>query len=68
MKAVFVEGIRRIPAAPLASALAHIVGLNKRKFVQTEQGIFFVAPISQLGFHLRHGEYETGTTAFCESI
>jgi FkbM family methyltransferase len=63
MKAVFVEGIRRIRPAPLAAALAHIVGLNKRKFVQTEQGIFFVAPISQLGFHLRHGEYEPGTTA-----
>jgi FkbM family methyltransferase len=60
---MFVEGIRRIRPAPLASALAHITGLNRREFVHTEHGTFFVAPISQLGFHLRHGEYEAATTA-----
>jgi FkbM family methyltransferase len=63
MKAIFVEGIRRIRPAPLASALAHITGLNRREFVHTEHGTFFVAPMSQLGFHLRHGEYEAATTA-----
>src|SRR4029077_2227849 len=63
MKAFFVEGIRRIRPAPLASALAHITGLNRREFFRPEQGTFFVAPMSQLGFHLRHGEYEPATTA-----
>ena len=63
MKAIFVEGIRRIRPAPLASALAHITGLNRREFVKSEHGTFFVAPMSQLGFHLRYGEYEAATTA-----
>jgi FkbM family methyltransferase len=63
MKAIFVDSIRRIRPAPLASALAHITGLNRREFVHTEHGTFFVAPMSQLGFHLRNGEYEAATTA-----
>jgi FkbM family methyltransferase len=63
MKAIFVEGLRRIRPAPLASALAQIAGLNRREPVHTELGTFFVAPMSQLGFHLRHGEYEAATTA-----
>jgi hypothetical protein len=50
MKAIFVDGIRRIRPAPLASALAHITSLNRREFVHTEHGTFFVAPMSQLGF------------------
>jgi hypothetical protein len=52
MKAIFVEGIRRIRPAPLASALAHIAALNRRESLHTEHGTFFVAPMSQLGFHL----------------
>ena len=63
MKIIFADSIRRIRPAPLASALAHITGLYRREFVHTEQGTFFVAPMSQLGFHLRHGEYEAATTA-----
>jgi len=63
MKAILVDSIRRIRPAPLASALAHITGLNKREFLQTEHGTFFVAPMSQFGFQLRHGEYEAATTA-----
>ncbi len=62
MKAIFVDSIRRIRPAPLASALAHITGLHRRESVHTEHGTFLVAPISQLGFHLRHGEYEGSTT------
>ena len=63
MKAIFAEGIRRIRPAPLASALAHITGLNRREFVHTEHGIFVVTPMSNLGFHLRRDEYEPATTA-----
>jgi len=63
MKAIFIDGIRRLRPAPLASVLAHITGLNRREYVHTEHGTFFVAPASQLGFHLRRGEYEAATAA-----
>jgi FkbM family methyltransferase len=61
MKAQFAEGIRWLRPAPLASAIAHISGLNRRTFVHTEYGTFFVNPVSNLGFLLRRGEYEPST-------
>jgi FkbM family methyltransferase len=69
MKAMFAEGIRRLRPAPLASAIAHISGLNRRRLVHTEYGTFFVNPVSNLGFQLLRGEYEPSTrTVLCQYL
>jgi starch synthase len=49
MKAIFLDGIRRIRPAPLASALAHIIGLKRREFVHTEHGDRWAEILFQLG-------------------
>jgi FkbM family methyltransferase len=48
----------RLRPAPLAEAVAAICGLNKRRSVQTECGVFWLNPVSNLGRHLIGGEYE----------
>ena len=61
MKAILSEGIRRVRPA-LAAAIARITSLNKREFVHTKHGIFFLNPLSYLAFHLRHSEYQSSAT------
>jgi FkbM family methyltransferase len=50
--------ILRLRPAPLASFAARICGLNKRRLVRTDQGTFFINPISNFGSTLLSGEYE----------
>jgi len=61
--AFFTEGIRRIRPAPLGAAIARASGLNRRRFVQTAHGTFFVNPLSILGSQLlsRAAEYDPAT-------
>lgn len=63
LRTVLVEGIRGLRPAPLASAIAQISGLDKRRFVHSEHGNFYVNPVSNLGSRLLRGEYEPSTTA-----
>lgn len=48
----------RLRPAPLASLVANVCGLNKRRLVRTDQGTFFINPISNFGSTLLRGEYE----------
>jgi FkbM family methyltransferase len=48
----------KLRPAPLASFAARVCGLNKRRLVRTEQGTFFINPISNFGSTLLGGEYE----------
>ena len=69
MNAIFAECIRRLRPAPLASAIAHISGFNRRRLIHTEHGTFFVNPVSILGSQLLRGEYERSTaTILCECL
>lgn len=61
MKALLAGAIRRLRPAPLASAIAHVSGMDKREPVVTEHGTFLVNPLSDLGYRLRRGEYEPET-------
>jgi protein-L-isoaspartate O-methyltransferase len=63
LRSIVVERIRGLRPAPLASAIARISRLDRRRFVQTEHGAFFVNPMSNLGSRLLLGEYEQSTTA-----
>jgi len=48
----------KLRPALLASFAARICGLNKRRLLRTEQGTFFINPISNFGSTLLAGEYE----------
>jgi hypothetical protein len=50
--------VRRLRPAPLASAVARISRLSKRRVVRTPNGMFWVNPVSNLGYSLMNGEYE----------
>jgi hypothetical protein len=48
----------KLRPALLASFVARVCGLNKRRLVRTEEGTFFINPISNFGSILLAGEYE----------
>jgi len=55
--------VRSIRPAPLGSAIANILGVSRRRILQTPEGRFLVSPVSHLGWQLASGPYEPSTTA-----
>jgi len=51
----FLLGLR---PAPLASAVAAVCGLNRRRLVRADHGTFLINPISDFGSAILKGEYE----------
>ena len=47
--------VRQIRPAPFGVLVGSALGLSRRRFVTTEDGSFFVNPLSDLGFELLHG-------------
>jgi FkbM family methyltransferase len=58
--------VRRLRPAPVSSAAAHVLGLTKRKIINTRHGAFLANPMSNLGHQLEKGEYEPGMRAVLE--
>lgn len=50
--------VRRIRPAPVASLVARLTGMARRRNMQTEDGTFWINPVSDLGYSLQHGGYE----------
>ena len=50
--------VRRLRPAPLASAVADFLGLSARRLLETRDGVFWVNPVSNLGYSLIQGMYE----------
>ncbi|MBV8551992.1 MAG: FkbM family methyltransferase [Acidobacteriaceae bacterium] len=50
--------VRSIRPAPLGAATARLLGLTKRRVLETQQGIFYVNPCTRLGTDLLTGVYE----------
>ena len=48
----------KVRPARLASFLATVLGLNKRRLVRSEHATLFINPISTFGVAVREGEYE----------
>ena len=57
------DSVLKIRPASLASLVARVCGLDKRRLIQTEHGAFHVNPASYLGSAVLHGTYEPQTTA-----
>src|SRR5580704_7841694 len=55
--------VLKIRPASLASAVARVCGLDKRTLVQTENGAFYISPVTWFGSELLQGKYEPQTTA-----
>lgn len=49
--------VLRLRPAPLASAVANLFGLSKRRFVVTDSGTFFVNPVSEFGSIIVRGDH-----------
>ena len=50
--------LQRVRPAPLASALASLFGLNRRRLFRAANGTFYINPISGLGSAILQGGYE----------
>ena len=50
--------ILKIRPAFLASLVAGVCGLNRRRLVRTDHGTFFINPVSDFGSAILGGEYE----------
>jgi FkbM family methyltransferase len=57
------DAVLKIRPAALASLVARVCRLDKRRMVETAEGTFFLNPVSHLGSALLHGNYEPQTTA-----
>lgn len=57
-----IELVRKLRPAPIGSAAAWLLGLHRRRLVQTDYGKFMLSPVSNLGYNLAHGEYEPAMT------
>jgi hypothetical protein len=58
--------IRTIRPAALASFVSRVTGLSKRRNVQTTEGAFWVDPVSDFGWTLANGGYESEMKAVLE--
>lgn len=57
------ELITRIRPMPLAAAAARISGMSKRRPVRTDNGVFWLNPVTNLGRALQRGPYEPALEA-----
>lgn len=55
------DSVRRIRPRVLASAVAHLCGLDKRRMVETSEGVFLLNPVSYIATALAEGYYEPQT-------
>ena len=55
--------VRHIRPAVLGSAIGHLSGLSRRKNLRTSDGTFWISPVSNFGWQLAHGGYESGMRA-----
>ncbi|MEP6714094.1 MAG: hypothetical protein ABJC09_00890, partial [Terriglobia bacterium] len=56
--------VRTLRPAPVATMVARVLGLSKRRTIETRYGRFSVNPMSRFGHKLSTlGEYEPSTTA-----
>jgi FkbM family methyltransferase len=56
----------RVRPAPVASLVARLCGLNKRRLVRTGHGVFFVNPVSNMRAGILAGDYEPHMRAVLE--
>jgi FkbM family methyltransferase len=50
--------VRKVRPAPLAGLLARAFCLNRRRYISTSRGTFYLNPVSQLGWEVTKSEYE----------